>query len=127
MPFYRAVSPPPEAPGRQASQGRAAVLRELQLSGASWAKIRRVVAKVEWHAGELYPRVGFILTNLHRTAERVDTFYDQRGTAEKHIKEGKNTIWWTRLSCRKFTRMLPSLVACTRLQPRKLPAHSGVA
>ena len=26
----------------------------------SWSKPRRVVAKVEWHRGELYPRVGFI-------------------------------------------------------------------
>jgi hypothetical protein len=30
----------------------------------SWKKSRRVVAKVEWHPGELYPRVGFIVTNL---------------------------------------------------------------
>src|SRR3954469_3009580 len=37
----------------------------------NWTKPRRVVAKVEWHQGELYPRVGFILTNLTRTAERV--------------------------------------------------------
>ena len=30
----------------------------------TWDKPRRVVAKVEWHPGELYPRVGFIVTNL---------------------------------------------------------------
>ena len=29
-------------------------------------------------------------------------FYNQRGTAEQHIKEGKNAIQWTRLSCQKF-------------------------
>ncbi len=29
-------------------------------------------------------------------------FYNQRGTAEQHIKEGKNAIRWTRLSCQKF-------------------------
>jgi hypothetical protein len=29
----------------------------------SWNKPRRVVAKVEWHPGELYPRVGFMVTN----------------------------------------------------------------
>ena len=29
----------------------------------SWSRPRRVVAKVEWHPGELYPRVGFIVTN----------------------------------------------------------------
>jgi Transposase DDE domain group 1 len=32
-----------------------------------WTRARRVVAKVEWHQGELYPRVGFIVTNLART------------------------------------------------------------
>jgi hypothetical protein len=30
----------------------------------SWNKPRRVVAKVEWHPGELYPRVGFIVTDV---------------------------------------------------------------
>ena len=68
----------------------------------SWSKPRRVVAKVEWHPGELYPRVGFIVTNLARPAERVVAFYNQRGTAEQWIKEGKGAIKWTRLSCRTF-------------------------
>ena len=68
----------------------------------SWNKSRRVVAKVEWHPGELYPRVGFIVTNLVRPAERVVAFYNQRGTAEQWIKEGKGAIKWTRLSCRTF-------------------------
>ena len=68
----------------------------------TWDKPRRAVAKVEWHPGELYPRVGFIVTNLGRPAERVVAFYNQRGTAEQWIKEGKNAIRWTRLSCRGF-------------------------
>ena len=68
----------------------------------SWGTKRRVVAKVEWHPGELYPRVGFIVTNLRRPSERVVAFYNQRGTAEQWIKEGKNAIKWTRLSCRTF-------------------------
>ncbi len=68
----------------------------------SWSKARRVVAKVEWHPGELYPRVGFIVTNMTRPAERVVAFYNQRGTAEQHIKEGKNAVTWTRLSCMRF-------------------------
>jgi len=65
-------------------------------------KKRRVVAKVEWHPGEFYPRVGFIVTNLRRSAERVMVFYNHRGTAEQHIKEGKNAFKWMWLSCRKF-------------------------
>ena len=68
----------------------------------SWSKPRRVVAKVEWHPGELYPRVGFIVTNLARPAERVVAFYNQRGTCEQFIKEGKGAVKWTRLSCRTF-------------------------
>src|SRR5215207_322609 len=68
----------------------------------SWNKVRRVVAKVGWHPGELYPRVGFIVTNMTRPAERVVAFYNQRGTAEQHIEEGKNAVIWTRLSCRRF-------------------------
>jgi len=68
----------------------------------SWNKPRRVVAKVDWHPGELYPRVGFIVTNLARPAKHVVAFYNQRGTAEQWIKEGKNAIKWTRLSCRSF-------------------------
>jgi Transposase DDE domain group 1 len=68
----------------------------------SWGKPRRVVAKVEWHQGELYPRVGFIVTNLSRPAERVIKFYNGRGTAEQWIKEGKQALRWTRLSCHAF-------------------------
>ena len=68
----------------------------------SWSKPRRVVAKVEWHPGELYPRIGFIVTNLARPADRVVAFYNQRGTCEQYIKEGKSAIKWTRLSCRTF-------------------------
>lgn len=68
----------------------------------SWTKPRRVIAKVEWHPGELYPRVGFIVTNMSHPAERVVVFYNKRGTAEQWIKEGKGAIKWTRLSCRTF-------------------------
>ena len=68
----------------------------------SWNKPRRVVAKVEWHPGELYPRVGFIVTNMSRPAENVVAFYNKRGTCEQWIKEGKDAIKWTRLSCRSF-------------------------
>ena len=68
----------------------------------SWKTPRRVVAKVEWHPGQLYPTVGFIVTNLSRPAERVVAFYNGRGTAEQWIKEGKNATKWTRLSCCSF-------------------------
>src|SRR4051794_18575607 len=69
----------------------------------TWSHSRRIVAKVEWHPGELYPRVGFLVTNLGRPPERVVAFYNGRGTAEQWIKEGKNAVRWTRLSCRSMT------------------------
>ena len=68
----------------------------------SWSRPRRVVAKIEWHRGELFPRVGFIVTNLRRPSWRVVNFYNGRGTAEGWIKEGKNAVKWTRLSCHDF-------------------------
>ena len=68
----------------------------------SWDKPRRVVAKVTWYAGELYPIYGFIVTNRQGSPKQVTHFYNQRGTAEQWIKEGKYAVRWTRLSCRSF-------------------------
>ncbi len=68
----------------------------------SWNVPRRVVAKVEWHQGELFPRVGFIVTNLSYPPKGIVRFYNGRGTAEQWIKEGKYALNWTRLSCHKF-------------------------
>src|ERR1700674_1367102 len=69
---------------------------------ASWKMARRVVAKVEFHFGELLPRVGFIVTNLSLPSRAVVPFYNKRGTAEQWIKEGKQAVKMTRLSCHKF-------------------------
>ncbi len=63
--------------------------------------MRAAIAKVEWHPGELCPRVGFIVTNLSRPTENVVAFYNQRGTCEQWIKEG--AIRWTPLSSRSFS------------------------
>ena len=68
----------------------------------SWDIPRRVVAKVEWHQGELFPRVGFVVSNLNLPSEGVTHFYNGRGTAEQWIKEGKYALNWTRLSCHRF-------------------------
>jgi hypothetical protein len=69
---------------------------------ASWTMARRVVAKVEHHAGELFPRIGFVVTNLTLPSRRVVRFYNQRGTAEQWIKEDKQAVKMTRLSCHRF-------------------------
>jgi hypothetical protein len=68
----------------------------------SWSKPRRVVAKVELHPGELFSRIGFIVTNRSLPNKWVLAFYNDRGTAEHHIKEGKYALKWTRLSCKRF-------------------------
>jgi hypothetical protein len=41
---------------------------------ASWKTARRVVAKVEFHFGELFPRVGFIVANLETDSRAVVRF-----------------------------------------------------
>ena len=90
----RPVGRPPKAP----------VVRyhDFQYQAAKWSRQRGVIAKAEWHRGELFPRVGFIVTNLTRPAKAVVRFYNHRGTAEQMIKEGKNAVKWTRLSCHDF-------------------------
>jgi hypothetical protein len=71
---------------------------------ASWKTARRVVAKVEFHLGELCPRLGFIVTNLETDRRAVVRFYFKRGTSEQWIKEGKHAVKMTRLSCHPASR-----------------------
>jgi len=90
----RPVGRPPRKP--------VTLFTSFEYQAGTWDKPRRVVAKVEWHRGELYPRVGFIVTNLSEWSGDVVRFYNQRGTAEQWIKEGKYALKWTRLSCHRF-------------------------
>jgi hypothetical protein len=60
------------------------------------------VAKAEFHFGELFSRVGFIVTNLETDSRAVVGFYNKRGTAEQWTKEGKQAVKMTRLSCHRF-------------------------
>jgi hypothetical protein len=82
---------------------------------AGWNIARRVVAKVEFHFGELFPRVGFIVTNLTGSNRAVVRFYNKRGRAEQWIKEAKQAVAMTRLSCHRFraneVRLWSSLIA----------------
>ena len=41
--------------------------RSFRYQAASWDRPRRVIAKIEHHLGELFPRVGFIVTALTGT------------------------------------------------------------
>ena len=78
--------------------------------------------------GELYPRVGFIVTNLSRPMERGVAFYNKRGTCGQRIKEGKKrdqvdaaVVLLVRRQCGA------SSIARAGLQPRQLHADAGVA
>jgi hypothetical protein len=56
---------------------------KLNYQPATWDNPHRVVARVEWHPGELHPCVGFIVINLSRPTTRVVAFYSQRGTVKQ--------------------------------------------
>src|SRR6516165_5762407 len=98
----RKVAPLLKRPVGRPSRKPKRFYASFRYRAGSWDQARRVVAKVEWHAGELFPRVGFIVTNLKWPTKRVVLFYNRRGTAEQWIKEGKNAVKWTKLSCRRF-------------------------
>jgi hypothetical protein len=86
--------------------------KSIQYQADTWTTPRRVVAKVEHHVGELFPRVGFIVTNLLLPNRAVVRFYNKRGTAEQWIKEGKQAAHWTRLSCHRFLANEARLQLC---------------
>ncbi len=93
----------PKLPYSPFSRGWAKIpYHDFAYQAQSWDLPRRVVAKVEWHRGKLFPRVGFIVTNLSYPPKGIVRFYNGRGTAEQWIKEGKYALNWTRLSCHKF-------------------------
>ena len=100
--LYREIEPLlTRLPGRPSNKP-VVWYHDFLYQAGSWDKPRRVVAKIEHHKGELFPRVGFIVTNLRRKPWRVVKFYNGRGTPERWIKEGKNAVKWTRLSCHDF-------------------------
>lgn len=76
--------------GRPSNTKAKRLYGDFQYQARSWDKPRGVIAKIEWHPGELFPRVGFIVTNLPMEPDWVVRFYNQRGTVEQHIKEGKD-------------------------------------
>ena len=88
--------------GRPSAKPKA-FYHDFTYRAGSWNRPRRVIAKIEWHQGELFPRVGFIVTNLSKIAKNVVRFYNQRGRCENWIKDGKGALTWTRLSCSRFS------------------------
>jgi hypothetical protein len=104
------------------------VYASFRYQAQTWSQSRRVVAKVEWHPSELYPRVGFLVTNLCRPPERVVAFYNQRGTAEQWIKEGKNAVRWDAAVMPVAEGQCgPASAPRVGVQSRQLLSHAGSA
>ncbi|MCB1377649.1 MAG: transposase [Alphaproteobacteria bacterium] len=60
------------------------------------------MAKVKWHPGELYPRVGSIVTNLSRPPENIVVFFNQRVSCEQYVRERRNGVKQACLSHRSY-------------------------
>jgi len=62
--------------GRPPKNGIQVKVVDLQYQAESWHKPRRVVAKIEWHQGELFPRIAFVLTNSRLSAGKLVKVYN---------------------------------------------------
>jgi hypothetical protein len=94
----------------------------------SWKKPRRVVTKVEWHPGELYPRVGFIVASLARLVEaRGGLLQPARHLrAMDQRREGSDQVDALVMPFLRCQRGSPSAPRAG-LQPRQLHTHAGAA
>jgi hypothetical protein len=88
--------------GRWPKSGFKVRIFDFQYQAGSWKKTGRVVCKIEWRQGELFPRVGFIVTNSRLSSKEVIKIYNGRANVENRIKEGKNTLRWDKTGCHKF-------------------------
>jgi len=88
--------------GRPPKSGVQLKYVDLEYQAGSWERPRRVVVKIEWHFGELFPRYYFIVTNSKLVASKVVKVHNGRGDVENRIKEGKNTLRWDKTSCHRF-------------------------
>ena len=58
---------------------------DFKYQAASWDRPRRVMAKVEWHGGELFPRVGFIVTNRSARVFRRESIQFPQATIRRCV------------------------------------------
>jgi len=115
------------APGRPSHEVRRCHAN-FSYQAQSWSKPGRALAKVGWHPGELYPRVGFIVTNLARPAELVVAFYNQRGHggAMDQRRQGRDQVDAAVMPDILVQHRAPSAPR-SRVQPRQLHAVAGNA
>ena len=75
---------------------------DFTYQAGSWDISRRVVCRIERHAGELCPRHTFIVTNLTAHPQEVIAVYHKRGQMENFIKEAKLDFGMDTLSHSSF-------------------------
>jgi hypothetical protein len=75
---------------------------DFTYQAGSWDTSRRVVCRIERHAGELCPRHTFIVTNLTAHPQEVIAVYHKRGQMENFIKEAKLDFGMDTLSHSSF-------------------------
>ena len=97
--LHREIAPPLRRPVGRPPAKAIVLYHRFEYQGATWNEQRTVVAKIQWHRDELFPRVGFVVTNMRGRAKAINDFYNGRGRAEQAIKQGKAALNWTRLSC----------------------------
>ena len=116
------------APDWAAAERSAALLCELHLSSRKLENPRRVVAKVEWHPGELYPRVGLIVTNMSPPGRARRCFLQQARNmrAMDQGRQGRDQMDAAVMSDVRGQRRSSS-ASCAGLQSRQFPAHFGDA
>src|SRR5215204_1889491 len=95
----------------------------------TWSRLRRVVAKIEWHPGELYPHVGFLVTNLCRPPARAGGGLLQStrhgGAVDPRGQERREVD--TPVVPLNEGQRGPSSASCSGVQPGQLLLHSGSA
>ncbi len=100
----------------------------FQYQAKSWQQSRRVVAKIEWHRGELFPRVGFIVTNLTWRSKQRRAVLQWPGHGGA-VDQGRQERGQVDEALLPHVQRQPSPVAvvCVGLQPGQLPAAARLA
>ena len=80
-----------------------------------------MVAKIEWHDGELFPRIGFMATNFRLPAGKVVKVYSGHDGVENRIKQGRNTLRWEKTRRHRCAADQALAHGIVGLQP---PAHA---
>ena len=90
--------------------------KSFRYQAKSWTTPRRIVAKVEHHRGELFPRVGFIVTNMTLPSRSVVRFYTSaarrsngsRKASRRPTGRGCRVIGSGRTRCGSSSRCWPT-------------------